>query len=233
MPSVALTLTPCPFRFARTSVFGDIMIDYSYVECSMASLTALSDFHQAYPNWRSAEIKRSLGRGRDFIKRIQRKDGSWYGSWACCFCYGTWFGVEGLVSCGEGTDSASVTKACEFLLSKQARNGGWGEDFRSCYNKRYSEGNMEKYGDSCGSCVVCTSWALLALIKGGMGDRDEVRRGCDYLVSRQLPNGDWPQEGISGVFNRTCGITYTAYRNVFPLWALGRYNQYQGRLKHK
>ena len=34
--------------------------------------------------------------------------------------------------------------------------------------------------------------------------------------------GDWPQEGISGVFNRACGITYTAYRNVFPIWALGR-----------
>jgi len=38
----------------------------------------------------------------------------------------------------------------------------------------------------------------------------------------QLECGDWPQEGISGVFNRGCGITYTAYRNVFPIWALGR-----------
>jgi squalene cyclase len=36
---------------------------------------------------------------------------------------------------------------------------------------------------------------------------------------------DWPQEGITGVFNRACGITYTAYRNVFPIWALGRYGR--------
>jgi squalene cyclase len=44
----------------------------------------------------------------------------------------------------------------------------------------------------------------------------------------QLPNGDWAQEGITGVFNRSCGITYTAYRNIFPLWALGRYaNKYE------
>jgi hypothetical protein len=32
---------------------------------------------------------------------------------------------------------------------------------------------------------------------------------------------------MSGIFNRTTGITYTAYRNVFPLWALGVYvNEY-------
>jgi squalene cyclase len=44
----------------------------------------------------------------------------------------------------------------------------------------------------------------------------------------QLPSGDWSQEGITGVFNRSCGITYTAYRNVFPIWALSRYaNRYE------
>ena len=49
-------------------------------------------------------------------------------------------------------------------------------------------------------------------------------------IRRQLPSGDWPQEGIAGVFNRACGITYTAYRNVFPLWALGRCTEVYGRL---
>ncbi|RYH23340.1 hypothetical protein EON65_17960 [archaeon] len=39
-----------------------------------------------------------------------------------------------------------------------------------------------------------------------------------------MPSGDWDQEGITGVFNRSCGITYTAYRNVFPIWALARYS---------
>ena len=38
----------------------------------------------------------------------------------------------------------------------------------------------------------------------------------------QLPTGDWAQEGITGVFNRSTGITYTAYRNVYPIWALGK-----------
>lgn len=32
------------------------------------------------------------------------------------------------------------------------------------------------------------------------------------------------QENISGVFNKTCAISYTSYRNVFPIWALGRFS---------
>jgi lanosterol synthase/cycloartenol synthase len=59
-------------------------------------------------------------------------------------------------------------------------------------------------------------------------DVDAVRRGVQYLMKRQLPSGDWPQEGISGVFNRSVGITYTAYRNVFPIWALGRCHEAYG-----
>ena len=77
------------------------MIDYSYVECSMASLSALYAFRAAYPCHRRGEVDRAIRRGRSFIKSIQRPDGSWYGSWGCCFTYGTWFGVEGLVLSGE------------------------------------------------------------------------------------------------------------------------------------
>jgi squalene cyclase len=42
-------------------------------------------------------------------------------------------------------------------------------------------------------------------------------------MSRQLPDGDWAQEGISGVFNANCMITYSQYKNIFPIWALSRY----------
>ena len=31
------------------------------------------------------------------------------------------------------------------------------------------------------------------------------------------------QGNISGVFNKSCAISYTSYRNVFPIWALGRF----------
>ena len=187
----------------------------------MASLTALVDFHEAFPNHRADEIVHAIAKGKDFLLSLQREDGSWYGSWACCFCYGGWFGIEGLFKCGEPTTSQSIRKACEFFLRNQKANGGWGEDFTSCYDKDYAENGMEAYGDD-GSGVVNTAWALLALSAAKCEDVASVKRGVQYLLKRQLPCGDWPQEGIAGVFNRACGITYTAYRNVFPLWALGR-----------
>ena len=60
-----------------SEVFGDIMIDYSYVECSMASMTALADFHEKFPHHRAKEITFALRRGAQFMKSIQREDGSW------------------------------------------------------------------------------------------------------------------------------------------------------------
>ena len=204
-----------------SEVFGDIMIDYSYVECSMATLTALYEFHELYPWHRNQEIVHAIAKGKGFLKSIQRSDGSWYGSWACCFCYGVWFGVEGLVKAGENPSCPEIQRACAFLLSHQRANGGWGEDFTSCYDKDYAKDGMSVYGDE-GSGVVNTAWALLALSVAKCDHVGAIQKGVKYLMKRQLPCGDWPQEGISGVFNRSVGITYTAYRNVFPLWALGR-----------
>ena len=150
-----------------------------------------------------------------------------------CFTYGTWFGIEGLVAAarfGTADPTAEVRRACAFLAGKQNPNGGWGESHLSCVDKSYSETDCTAHADlgDEGSGVVQTAWALLGLMAGKYEDRAAVERGVRYLMDRQLPSGDWPQEGITGVFNRSCGITYTAYRNVFTVWALGRYaREYQ------
>jgi len=206
-----------------SEVFGDIMIDYSYVECTNASIGALASFAKQFPNHRHAEVIRAVARARQFLLDIQREDGSWYGSWACCFTYASWFGVEGLLQAGEPMHSPNLKRACQFLLKQQNPNGGWGEDFTSCFDKNYAQDGMALLGDE-GSGVVCTAWALMALMAAECEDSDAVVRGVTFLVSKQLATGEWPQEGISGVFNRACGITYTAYRNVFPIWALGRFS---------
>jgi squalene/oxidosqualene cyclase-like protein len=211
-----------------SEVFGEIMIDYSYVECTSASLCCLVDFKQQFPNHRTSEVNQAIKLGRSFVRAIQRPDGSWYGSWACCFTYGTWFGIEALVYGFHSSNdsiyqSKPVVKAVEFLLSKQNDNGGWGEDFTSCYDKSYAINGAKKYGTD-GSSIVQTSWALLALLAAKCKNIEAISRGAKFLQQMQTDNGDWPQEGISGVFNRACGITYTQYRNVFCLWALGRYS---------
>jgi len=211
-----------------SEVFGDIMIDYSYVECTSAAITALVKFSKQYPKYRANEVWNAIQSGRHFIKSIQRYDGSWYGSWGTCFCYGTWFAIEGLIAAGESTTSPAIIKATEFLVSKQNPNGGWGESYLACVNKSYPyDGTGETLGED-SSGVVQTAWAVLSLIKADYQDKLVIDRGIKFLLDKQLPNGDWDQEGITGVFNRSCGITYSQYRNIFPLWALGRYsNKYE------
>ena len=201
--------------------FGDIMIDYSYVECSSASLQALARFRVRYPDSRHKHnIEKSLTAGRNFLLSIQRADGSWYGSWAICFTYGTWFGIKGLVATGSTYETcSSLRKAVNFLLSKQMACGGWGESYLSSQKKKYIqlEGNEPH--------IVNTAWALLALVASGQAKYDAapLHRAARTLIRMQCGDGDWPQQTITGVFNRNCMITYANYRNIFPLWALGDY----------
>jgi squalene cyclase len=76
-----------------------------------------------------------------------------------------------------------------------------------------------------GSSKAAAAAAVAAQAAVGAQLRAALDRGVAYLREQQLPTGDWSQEVISGVFNRSCGISYSAYRNIFPVWALGMYGQ--------
>ncbi len=206
-----------------SEVFGNIMIDYAYTECSSACIQALLKFRTAFPDFKKNEIERAINRGIDFILSQQRKDGSWYGSWAVCFTYGIWFAVEALTAALKSdikfAHAAKMKEALDrgaaFLLSKQQADGGWGESFESCITKEYVQHKTSQ--------VINTSWALLSLMAMDNKNKAVIDKGMQLLKGRQLPDGDFAQEGVSGVFNHNCAITYTSYRNVFPIWALGRY----------
>jgi squalene/oxidosqualene cyclase-like protein len=230
--------------FNPAQVFGDIMVDYSYVECSSAAVQALCEYAHRYPDGElAARALDAARRGAGFIVAKQRPDGAWYGSWAVCFTYAAWFGVEGLAAAlghchlpdrERKAALAALHKGCQFLLDKQrVEDGGWGEDVRSCAEQHWVECDQ-------GGQVVQTGWAVMALVKAAelLAKEDpastkrfiaSATRGSQFLRARQLPSGDWDQECISGVFNKSCAITYTAYRNVFPIWALARYSDYVNR----
>ena len=109
---------------------------FRYVECTASAIQGLALFRKLHPRHRGEEIEKCISRAIRYIEKTQNADGSWYGSWGICYTYGTWFAVESLVACGRNYhNSPTLRKACDFLLSKQLSDGGWGESFLSSLNK--------------------------------------------------------------------------------------------------
>ena len=192
--------------------FRDIMIDYSYVECTSACMQALQAYRQRFGSAHSDRIERALQSGQRFLQEAQRVDGSWEGSWGVCFTYGTWFGILGLKAAGVPDNSVEIERACGFLLAHQRPDGAWGESPESCVRRHYVPTEQGQ--------AVMTAWATLALIAAGQGQSPAVTRAVDFLSRRQCADGSFPPEGIAGVFNKTCAIHYDNYLKIFPLWAL-------------
>lgn len=178
-------------------VFGRIMVEYDYPECTTACVTTLQRFHQAYPNYRSREIETFLKRAVQWIRTNQRTDGSWYGSWGICFTYAGMFALESLATQGEAwSNSERVKRACQFFLDRQDEDGGWGESYKSCETGEYCQ-----HPD--GSQVVNTAWVICAMLEAEFPHKEPLERAVRLLMRRQQANGEWLQEGIEGVFNKS------------------------------
>ncbi|OWT40004.1 lanosterol synthase [Cryptococcus neoformans Bt1] len=200
-------------------VFGDIMIDYTYPECTTSVLSALKYFSKVDPEYRAADIEVTIRKAIQYIHDIQRPDGSWYGSWGICFTYATMFALESLGIAGETcANSDKVRRACDFLVGHQVEDGGWGETYMSCVTGKYAQHDQSQ--------VVQTAWAILALIYGQYGDKTVIERAAKLIMSRQLKDGRWEQEDTEGIFNKNCAIDYPAFKFVFCIWALGRADIY-------
>lgn len=177
-------------------VFGRIMVEYDYPECSTAVITALRLFTTKHDSeYRKADISRALNGALGYIRKAQRPDGLWYGSWGICFTYATMFALEALAAVGEFyANSERVRRACDCLIEKQRTDGGWGESYKSCETGVYVQRESQ---------VVMTSWALIGLMGAQFPRRECVERGVRLIVGRQRKNGEWLQEGIEGVFNKS------------------------------
>ena len=177
-------------------VFGRIMVEYDYPECSTAVVTALRLFSKHHPEYRRKDINHALEGALRYIRKAQRTDGSWYGSWGICFTYAGMFALESLHSVGETySNSTNVKKGCDFLVSKQMADGGWGESYRSCETGIYTHHKESQ--------VVMTAWALIGLMAAEYPDREPIEKGVKLIMGRQGANGEWKQEAIEGVFNKS------------------------------
>ncbi len=205
--------------FNPSDFFAEIMVEYSYLECTSSSVQALALLRDRFPE-RHEAIDASIARAVAYWRREQRADGSWEGFWGVCFTYGTWFVLDGLRAAGVPFDDPAVVRAAEFLESKQRPDGGWSETIESSRQRRYVEAETSQ--------TVQTSWAILGLLAAGRASSEAVRRGCANLRAKQRDDGSWEKEHVAGVTNRNCAIDYVSYWSIFPVWALAASTRGEG-----
>lgn len=171
-------------------VFGKIMVEYSYPECTTAVVTALALFRKYFSTYRCAEVDSTIEKAVRFIKDSQRSDGSWYGSWGICFNYANMFALESLALTGEFYENSSVSrKGCEFILGKQMADGGWGESYLSSVKEEYIHHKDSQ--------VVNTAWACIALMNAKFPHKEPIERGIKVCGRRGLALQSMLTPGIS------------------------------------
>jgi squalene-hopene/tetraprenyl-beta-curcumene cyclase len=110
---------------------------------------------------------------------------------------------------------AAIRWAVSWLERHQNADGGWGEDLRSYHDRSWVGRGL--------STPSQTAWALLALLAAGEVS-DAVERGVAYLLDTQRADGGWDEDRYTGTgFPGYFYIGYEMYRQVYPMWALGRY----------
>ena len=158
----------------------------------------------------------AVRRGVAYLLQSQEKDGSWYGRWGVNYIYGSFLAMRGLAASATGAPPApvkdAIAKAAKWLGDIQNPDGGWGESCASYGRDGFVPAP---------SCASQTAWAVLGLRAAGQRDSAAVRRGVQFLLDRQGPEGSWPEDATTGTgFPNVFYLTYGMYRDYFPLLAL-------------
>jgi squalene-hopene/tetraprenyl-beta-curcumene cyclase len=150
----------------------------------------------------------------EYLQRMQRPEGCWFGRWGVNYIYGTWCVISALTALrarGYATQDM-IDKGTSWLIEHQNADGGWGE---SCYS--YEDSSFAGIGRSTASQ---TAWAILSLQAAGLGQHAACLRGLAYLREAQV-DGTWEEREYTGTgFPRDFYINYHLYRHVFPTMAL-------------
>jgi squalene-hopene/tetraprenyl-beta-curcumene cyclase len=158
----------------------------------------------------------AVDRAVAYLRKTHEPDGSWFGRWGVNYIYGTWQVLVGLRAVGVPTSDAAVVAGANWIVAHQQVGGGWGESPDS-----YAEPHKRGQGNSTASQ---TAWALLGLMAAGYVEHSSVRRGIEYLIDCQRPDGGWDETEFTGTgFPRVFYLRYHMYPIYFPLLALAQY----------
>jgi squalene-hopene/tetraprenyl-beta-curcumene cyclase len=153
---------------------------------------------------KSPEIERAL----NYLRSIQRPDGSIFTLWFHDYVYGTALTLEAFATCGLLTDTCAQ-QCREWLLHNQNDDGSWGGSYGT-------PGTVEE-----------TSWALAALCLPNIDAPQAcLQRALQWLLAQQRPDGTWPQ-AVIGLYFPAMWYSDDHIANSFALRALGRYQQYR------
>jgi squalene-hopene/tetraprenyl-beta-curcumene cyclase len=206
--------------FLNNVPFADhnAMLDPSTADVTARALECLGQM-----GWQATHP--AVERGRAFVRHEQESDGSWFGRWGVNYVYGTSGVVRALETLGLGLTEESK-RAADWLKSVQNTDGGFGESILSYYDK-----TLKAKGKSTASQ---TAWGVIGLMAVVGADDPAVERAVDWLVSHQNDDGSWDEPEFTGTgFPQVFYLKYHLYRNSFPLYALGRYeNLRNGRERY-
>ncbi len=168
-----------------------------------------------------AGLKRNgdwLERALEFVWNDQQSDHAWFGRWGVNYLYGTWQVLQGLVQFGISADDPRLQRGADWLVAKQQECGGWGETPQT-----YDDPGLRGQGLPTASQ---TAWAVLGLLAAGRADDPSTRRGIEFLMRTQQPDGGWTEPEFTGTgFPRVFYLRYHYYPIYFPLMALARYRK--------
>lgn len=199
-----------------SEMFGQCMTELSYIECTASSLAAISHVRNLDPEFEPERLEAVSQRAIALLKGQQKQDGSWQGFWGINYTYATFHVSRALRLAGVDAHDEALQRAATFLKSHQRADGGWSEHYTSCLEERYIEQPETQ--------VVMTSWALLGLLEILPANDPAIARGLLWLLSKQNPDGSWPNQSVNGVFFGAAMLDYRLYHTYFPVWAITRYN---------
>ncbi len=200
-----------------TEMFANCMVDSSSVDCTGSALTALARIRPLLSPDGRRRADAAIKRGAAFLRSAQNPDGSFTSSWGINYTYAAFHAARGLRAAGASPGDPSLRALGQWLVATQLADGGWGEDWRSCPERRYIALGHSLPG--------MTSWAVLAGLDALGTAHPSVADGVRWLCSAQRPDGSWSEDQVNGVFFTTMMINYRMYPAYFPTLALGRYLQ--------